>query len=135
MCSFACRWRLRLPAANKSLFLQQTRVFSITDSRGLCRQLLGVIHHRLNCFLYFFCTLSYSTIYPTPRTPSSLTWVSQSRLAFFHHRRVGWPSSHRPSGITILQCAASLAAGGYVLLRQTRVSSIVTNPLSLIVRP
>ena len=34
---------------------------------------------------------SATPLYPTPRTPSSLTWVPQSRLAFGHHRRVRWP--------------------------------------------
>ena len=48
-----------------------------------------------------------------PQTPSSLTWEPQSRLAFGHHRRVCWPSGLWPLDITILQCAASLAAGGY----------------------
>ena len=41
---------------------------------------------------------------PTPRTPSSLIWVPQSRLAFGHHRRLGWPSGLWPLAITILQC-------------------------------
>ena len=57
--------------------------------------------------------LSYSTIYPTPPTPSSLTWVPQSRLAFGHHCRVSWPSGLWPLAITILQCATSLTPGGY----------------------
>ena len=45
-----------------------------------------------------------------------VTWVPQSKLAFGHHRSVGWPSGLRPSAITILQCAALLAAGYYVRL-------------------
>ena len=56
--------------------------------------------------------LSYSLIYPTPCIPSSLTWIPQSRLAFGHHHKVGWPAGHWPLAITILQCAALLAAGG-----------------------
>ena len=28
---------------------------------------------------------SYTPLYPTPLTPSSLTWVPQSRLTFGHH--------------------------------------------------
>ena len=40
----------------------------------------------------FFCTLFYSTIYPTP---------TQNRLAFGHHRRVGCPRAFGPLPITI----------------------------------
>ena len=50
-------------------------------------------------------------------TPPSIltlvTWEPQSKLAFGQTPHVGWPSGLRPSAITILQCAASLAAGGY----------------------
>ena len=42
-----------------------------------------------------------------------VTWVPQSRLAFGQTPHVGRPSGLRPSAITILQCAALLAAGGY----------------------
>ena len=57
--------------------------------------------------------LSYSTIYSTARTPSSMTWVPLSRLAFGDHCRAGWQLGLWPSAITILQCAASLVAGSY----------------------
>ena len=63
--------------------------------------------------------------YTTP--PSILplvTWIPQGRLAFGHHRRVGWLSGLWPLAITILQSAALLAAAGYnwksSLLRSTR---------------
>ena len=49
---------------------------------------------------YYFLTLLDSKalcwqlqVFLTPRTPASLTWVPQSRLAFGNHRRVGWPST------------------------------------------
>ena len=38
----------------------------------------------------------------TPPTPSSLTWVPQSRLAFVHHPRVSWPRAFGPLAITII---------------------------------
>ena len=54
---------------------------------------------------------SLSTIYPTLSSILPLvTWEPQSNLAF---GTVGWWSGLRPSDITILQCAASLAIGGY----------------------
>ena len=53
-------------------------------------------------------------LYTTPPSILTLvTWVPQSRLAFGQTPHVGWPSGLRPLAITILQCAASLAAGGY----------------------
>ena len=39
---------------------------------------------------------------------------SASKLAFGHHRRVGWLWGLRPSAIKILTLLAVLAAGGYV---------------------
>ena len=71
-------------------------------------------------------TLRYPTppLYPTPRTPSSLTWVLQIRLAFGHHKNVG-SASLTQSYLT----TASLAAGGYDCLRQWESFSIETHPL------
>ena len=43
-------------------------------------------------------------LYPTPRTPSSVTWVPQSRLAFGNHCRVGRPQAFGLPAITILSC-------------------------------
>ena len=43
------------------------------------------------------------------------TPVVGSRLAFGKSPHVGWLSGLRPSAITIIQCAVSLAAGGYNL--------------------
>ena len=57
----------------------------------------------------------------SPQKPSSLTWVPQIRLAFCHHRRVGGPLGLWPSAITIPQCIALLAGGGYVHLRRMAV--------------
>ena len=48
-----------------------------------------------------------------PSILTLVTWVPQSRLAFGQTPGVGWPLGLRPLAITILQCAASLAAGGY----------------------
>ena len=49
-------------------------------------------------------------LYTTPPSILTLvTWVPQSRLAFGQTPHVGWLSGLRPSAITILQCAASLA--------------------------
>ena len=42
--------------------------------------------------------------------PLSLTWVPQSKLAFGHYCRLDWLLGLWPSAITILQCAAPLAA-------------------------
>ena len=54
-------------------------------------------------------------LYATPPSILTLvTWVPQSRLAFSQTPHIGWPSGLGPLAITILQCAASLAAGGYV---------------------
>ena len=52
-------------------------------------------------------------LYTTPTSILTLvTWV-QSRLPFEQTPHVGWPSGLQPLAITILQCTASLAAGGY----------------------
>ena len=66
-----------------------------------------------------------------------VTWVPQSRLAFGHQRWVGWSSGLWPSVIIILQCAASLATGGYNWPCGPIKSlfSIETLPLSLILGP
>ena len=40
-----------------------------------------------------------------PYIVTLVTWVPQIRLAFGHPHRESWPSSLRPSAITILQCA------------------------------
>ena len=48
-------------------------------------------------FLFFFAP--YST---PPSILNHVTWVSQSRLAFGHQRRVGWPQAFGPLPITIL---------------------------------
>ena len=83
-------------------------------------------------FLYLFLCRIISTTTPTPdssATPYSTTlpktrhlgWVPQSKLAFRHHSTIGLPRASGTSAITILQCADSLAAGGYIRLRQTRV--------------
>ena len=45
------------------------------------------------------------------------TWVPQSKLA----SSIDWPWASCPLAIKILQCAPSLAAGGYVRLCQMRV--------------
>ena len=50
----------------------------------------------------------YSTIYPNSRTPSSLAWVQRTQAGLRPNPHVSWTSA-----TTILQCAASLAAGGY----------------------
>ena len=50
----------------------------------------------------------YSTIYPNSRTPSSLAWVQRTQAGLRPNPHVSWPSA-----TTILQCAASLATGGY----------------------
>ena len=50
-------------------------------------------------------------LYTTPPSIQTLViWVPQSNLAFDQAPHVGWPLGLRPSAITILQCAASLAA-------------------------
>ena len=53
-------------------------------------------------------------LYTAPQSIVTLvTWVLHSKLAFGQTLHVGWPSGLHPSAITILQCAALLAAGGY----------------------
>ena len=54
-----------------------------------------------------------STIYPNSRSPSSVVLVQRMRAGLCPNPHIGWPSGLRPSAITILQCAASLAACGY----------------------
>jgi hypothetical protein len=54
-----------------------------------------------------------STIYPNSWSPSSLAWVQRMQPGLRPNLHVGWPLDLRPSAITILQYAASLAAGGY----------------------
>ena len=61
----------------------------------------------------------YQLLYLTPASIPHLghhpPWLGYSarKLAFGQTPHVGWPSGLRPSAIIILQCAASLAAGGY----------------------
>ena len=61
----------------------------------------------------------YQLLYLTPASIPHLghhpPWLGYSarKLAFGQTPHVGWPSGLRPSAITILQYAASLAAGGY----------------------
>jgi hypothetical protein len=50
----------------------------------------------------------YSTIYPNSRTPSSLAWVQRTHAGLRPNPHISWPLA-----TTILQCAASLAAGRY----------------------
>ena len=79
----------------------------------------------------------YSPIYPTPRTPASLTWVPQSRLAFGHHRRVGWPwgpstlGHHNPT-VWNFACRWQI----HLALQANQESfSNESHPISLIVAP
>ena len=91
--------------------------------------------------MFFWCLhmespLYYSTIYPTPRTPSSLAWVQRTQAGLRPNPHVSWPSGLRPSAITILQCAASLAAGGYDRPCKPIESLFLSSPARcLIVRP
>ena len=73
VCSFACRWRWSWHAVKKSLFSIETPHLSL---------IVGPYVTAQRC--------------PTPRIPSSMTWVPRSRMAFGHHRRVGWPLAITP---------------------------------------
>ena len=80
--------------------------------------------------------LYYSTIYPTPRTPSSLACVQRTQAGLQPNPKVIWPLGLQPSAITILQCAASLAAGGYDRPCGPIESLFILSPARcLIVRP
>ena len=63
--------------------------------RGLPRLVYICVYNfaRINLFFRYFAKFTFLDIQP------------QSRLAFGHHHRVSWPSSLRPSAITILQYA------------------------------
>ena len=81
---------------------------------------LSQLFKYMNNCLQFCIILHYITVgpwlmklYTTPLSILTLvTWVPQSKLAFGQSPHVGWLSGLRPSAITILQCAASLVAGG-----------------------
>ena len=66
--------------------------------RHVCSSVLP----KLVCALVCAPKLLWALVCPTPRTPSSLTLVPQSRLAFGHQRRVSWPWAFCPSAIIIL---------------------------------
>ena len=55
-----------------------------------------------------------------PSILTLVTWVPQSKLAFGQTQHVGLPSGLRPLAITILQCAALLAAGSYDGVKEVR---------------
>ena len=79
----------------------------------------------------------YSTIYPPPRTPASLTWVPQSRLAFGHHHRVGWtwgPSALGHHNPTVWNFACRWQIQLALQADQESFSN-ETHPISLIVGP
>ena len=56
-----------------------------------------------------------TSLYPTPQTQTSLTWVPQSRLSFGHYRRVGCPRAfghHNPISLPLcLPMRATIACG------------------------
>ena len=67
------------------------------------------------------------TIYPSPRIPSSLTWVPHSRLA-----SVLWPFGHHNPTVCSLACRWRLRSA---LRAEQESFSIETHPISLIVGP
>ena len=101
VCSLACRWRLRL-----ALQADQ-EPFILSPAR--CLIVGPIIHLRVVLHL----------LYPTP--PSILhlghhpPWLGYSthKLVFGQTLHTSWPLGLQPLAITMLQCAASLAAGFY----------------------
>ena len=102
VCSLACRWRLLSALqADQKIFLIETHPLSL-----IVRSIIQL-------------QVVLQLLYPTPTSILHLghhhTWLGYSarNLAFGQTPHVGWLSGLRPLVITILQCAASLAAGGY----------------------
>ena len=95
-----------------SLFTALFPVLNFLACPQLWRLLPALLH------VLVFATW-YQLLYLTPASIPHLghhpPWLGYSarKLAFGQTPHVGWPSGLRPSAIIILQCAASLAAGGY----------------------
>ena len=96
-----------------------------------CPQLWRLLPALLHVLVFAACPqLLYQLLYLTPASIPHLghhpPWLGYSarKLAFGQTPHVGWPSGLRPSTITILQCAASFAAGSYD--RQDPVSRLPT---------
>ena len=102
VCSLACRWRLR------SALRADRESFSI-ETHVLCL----IVGPNYTAPICPTATVWDSTIYPNFQSPSSLAWVQRTQAGLRPNPHIGWPTGLRPSAKVILQCAASLAAGGY----------------------